>query len=92
MTLRTYTEPTVTAYTLLRKFLVSNGTYVGFLRNLRNDLTMHSHAPFCAGHTLPDIMCGNFLANYVEYEITHVGGHKLIMHSFPWSTTKQGHA
>ena len=94
MTLKRYTKDTVTAYTLLRKFLLSNGRYVGFLRNLRNDLTIHLTKPFCAkGSLLPNIMHDTFLLNYVEYELINKGNgaYRLINDAFSWSSTDEGH-
>lgn len=92
MALRIYTKDTVKTCTLLRKFLISNGTYVGFLRNLRNDFTMHLTQPFCSEYTpIPGILCGNFLENYVEHEITHGSAYDLISNAFPWASTDEGH-
>ena len=53
---------------------------------------MHPTEPFCARHALPDIMCGNFLLNYVEYEIiTRTGtAYDLINCAFLWAPTNEG--
>lgn len=94
MELTIYTKDTVEgAYTLLRKFLISNGAYIGFLRNLRNDFTMHPTQPFCSEYTpIPGILCGNFLANYVEHEFAHRdSSYDLINSAFPWASTDEGH-